>query len=151
RGALTATDELEAAAEMLGAPIIKPLLGKGAVPDDSVYTTGSIGLLGTRPSQEALEACDTLLLVGTSFPYIEFYPKPHQARAVQTELDPMRIGLRYPVEVGLVGDSRRTLGALLPLLSRNSDRSFLEDAQKGMREWNDLMHERASRMDRPMK
>lgn len=151
RGALGATDELEAVADLLGAPIIKPLLGKGAVPDDSVYTTGPIGLLGTRPSQEALEACDTLLLVGTSFPYIEFYPKPRQARAVQIELDPMRIGLRCPVEVGLVGDSRRTLQALLPLLSRNSKRSFLEDAQKGMRAWNDLMRDRASRMDKPMK
>ncbi len=151
RGALGATDELEAVADLLGAPIIKPLLGKGAVPDDSVYTTGPIGLLGTRPSQEALEACDTLLLVGTSFPYIEFYPKPRQARAVQIELDPMRIGLCCPVEVGLVGDSRRTLQALLPLLSRNSKRSFLEDAQKGMRAWNDLMRDRASRMDKPMK
>src|SRR5262249_29993557 len=88
RGALGAADELEAAAEALAAPIVKPLLGKAAVPDDSPYTTGSIGLLGTKPSQEALESCDTLLMVGTSFPYIEFYPKPGQARSVQIELDP---------------------------------------------------------------
>ena len=86
------------------------------MPDDSPYTTGGIGLLGTRPSQDAMEACDTLLMVGTSFPYIEFYPKPGQARGVQIDLDPTRIGLRYPVEVGLVGDSRAHAAALLPLL-----------------------------------
>jgi len=151
RGATGATEELETVAETLAAPIVKPLLGKEAVPDDSPYTTGAVGLLGTRPSQEVLERCDTLLMVGTSFPYIEFYPKPGQARGVQIELDPMRIGLRYSVEVGLVGDSRQTLRALAPLLKRNADRSFLEAAQKGMRSWSDLMAERASRMDRPMK
>ena len=151
RGALHATDELERLAEMLAAPIVKPLLGKAAVPDDSPYTTGGIGLLGTRPSQEALEECDTLLMVGTSFPYIEYYPKPGQARGVQIELDPMRVGLRYPVEVGLVGDSRATLCALLPRLSRRADRSFLDKAQKGMKEWRSLMQERAARRDTPMK
>jgi len=106
QGALGATDELEQSAEQLGAPIIKALLGKAAVPDHSPYTTGGIGLLGTKPSQEALEECDTLLMVGTSFPYIEFLPKPGQARAVQIDIDPARLGLRYPVEVGLAGDSR---------------------------------------------
>jgi pyruvate dehydrogenase (quinone)/pyruvate oxidase len=151
RGALDATDELERAADVLGAPIVKALLGKAAVPDDSPYTTGGIGLLGTRPSQEALEDCDTLLMVGTSFPYIEYYPRPGHARGVQIELDPMRIGLRYPVDVGLVGDSGRTLAALLPLLRRKTDRRFLERAQKGMRDWNALMDERASRSDTPMK
>jgi pyruvate dehydrogenase (quinone) len=150
-GALGATDALEAIAEALGAPIVKALLGKAAVPDDSPYTTGGIGLLGTRPSQEALEACDTLLIVGTSFPYIEYYPKPGQARGVQIELDPMRIGLRYPVEVGLVGDSRRTLEALLPHLARRQERAFLEAAQRGMRAWDELMRERAERRDTPMK
>jgi pyruvate dehydrogenase (quinone) len=151
RGALGATDELVQVAETLGAPIAKALLGKAAVPDDSVYTTGQIGLLGTRPSQEALESCDTLLLVGTSFPYIEFLPKPGQARAVQIELDPARIGLRYPIEVGLVGDSRRTLAALLPLLTRNDNRAFLEKTQEHMREWWQLMEERGTRPDVPMK
>src|SRR5947208_1680441 len=151
QGALRATDELEEAAELLGAPIVKALLGKACVPDDSPYTTGGIGLLGTRPSQEAMESCDTLLIVGTSFPYIEYYPKPGQARGVQIELDPMRIGLRYPVEVALVGDSRRTLEALLPRLERRKDREFLEAAQRGMREWDDLMRERAERRDTPMK
>src|SRR5207248_3400654 len=125
---LSATDELELLAEVLGAPIVKALLGRAAVPDDSPYTTGTIGLLGTKPSQEALENCDTLLMVGTSFPYIEFLPKPGQARAVQVELDPMRIGLRYPVEVGLVGDCRRSLQLLLPMLKRNEHRKFLDTA-----------------------
>ncbi len=150
RGALGATDELEQLADKLGAPIIKPLLGKACVPDDSPYTTGGIGLLGTKPSQEALENCDTLFMIGTSFPYIEFYPKPGKARGVQLDIDAVRIGLRYPVEVGLVGDSRRSLQALLPLLQRK-DRGFLEAAQKGMKEWNEMMTERASRTDKPMK
>jgi pyruvate dehydrogenase (quinone) len=151
RGALGAADELERVADLLAAPIVKALLGKAVVPDDSPYTTGAIGLLGTRPSQEALEACDTLLIVGTSFPYIEYYPKPGQASGVQIELDPMRIGLRYPVDVGLVGDSRRTLTALLPLLARKGDRAFLEKAQRGMKEWNAVMDARAARRDVPMK
>jgi pyruvate dehydrogenase (quinone) len=151
RGALHATDELEQAANRLAAPIVKALLGKAAVPDDSPYTTGSIGLLGTKPSQDALEECDTLLMVGTSFPYIEFLPKPGQARGVQIELDPMRIGLRYPVEVGLVGDCARTLQALLPLLTRQTERGFLESAQERMKGWLELMEERATRTDSPMK
>ncbi len=151
QGALHAGTELERAADVLGAPIAKALLGKAAVPDDSPFTTGPIGLLGTRASQEAMESCDTLLVVGSSFPYIEFLPKPGQARAVQIELDPMRLGLRYPVEVGLIGDSARTLEALLPRLTRKTDRSFLERAQKSMKEWNALMHERATRTETPMK
>jgi pyruvate dehydrogenase (quinone)/pyruvate oxidase len=151
RGALGATTELEATAELLGAPIIKALLGKGAVPDESPYTTGGIGLLGTEPSQDALSDCDTLLMVGTSFPYLEFYPKPDQARAVQIDVDPDRIGLRYPVEVGLCGASAETLRLLLPLLKRNEDRRFLERAHQGMGEWWKLMEERGTRLDRPMK
>lgn len=150
-GALHATDELEECAELLAGPIIKPLLGKACVPDDSPYTTGGIGLLGTRPSQEAMETCDTMLMVGTSFPYMEFYPKPGQAKAVQIELDPKRLGLRYPVEVGLVGDSARSLAELNKLLVRKKDRSFLETAQKGMREWNKLMQSRAQIKDKPMR
>jgi pyruvate dehydrogenase (quinone) len=96
QGALGATEQLEQLAETLAAPIVKALLGKAVVPDDSPYTTGGIGLLGTRPSQEALETCDTLFLIGTSFPYIEYYPKPAQARGVQLDIDPVRIGLRIP-------------------------------------------------------
>ena len=151
QGALNATDELEEVAERLAAPIVKALLGKAAVPDMSPYTTGGIGLLGTKPSQEALEDCDTLLMVGTSFPYIEFLPKPGTARGVQIDLDPARIGLRYPVEVGLVGDSQRTLRALLPHLQRNENRSFLENAQAGTKEWWKLMEERGTRQEQPMK
>lgn len=151
RGALGASAELEEIAEKLGAPIIKALLGKAAVPDDSPYTTGQVGLLGTRASQEALEECDTLLIVGSSFPYIEYYPKPGSARGVQIELDPMRIGLRYPVDVGLVGDSRRTLNELLPLLERNEDRGFLQKAQNGMKDWWQLMETRGTASSTPVK
>jgi len=151
RGALKATEELEQIAELLGAPIVKALLGKAAVPDDSPYTTGGIGLLGTKPSQEALQDCDTLLMVGTSFPYIEFMPKPGQARGIQIELDPKRIALRYPVEVGLVGDSRNTLRELIPLLKRKESRKFLQAAQAGMKDWSELMEKRATRQDKPMK
>ena len=151
QGALDATDALEQAADKLGAPIVKALLGKAAVPDESPFTTGGIGLLGTKPSQEAMENCDTLLMVGSSFPYIEFLPKPDQAKSVQIDLDPIKIGLRYPIEVGLVGDSRRSLEALLPLLERKKDRSFFEKAQKGKKDWEELMQKRAGNMEKPMK
>ena len=151
RGALNATDELEQTAELLGAPIVKALLGKGAVPDDCPYCTGTIGLLGTKPSQDAMESCDTLLMVGSSFPYLEFLPKPDQARGVQIELDPKRIGLRFPVEVGLVGDSRRVLRELIPRLQKKQNRSFIEKIQEGIKEWNETMHGRATRRDVPMK
>ncbi len=151
RGSIGATQELLAVAELLQAPIGKPLLGKQAVPDQSPYTTGGVGMLGTKPSQEALESCDTLLIVGSSFPYIEFYPKPGQAKAVQIELDPKRVGLRYPVDVGLVGDSKRILSELLPLLKKNESSKFLESAQKSMREWRELMNDRGTRRDTPMK
>lgn len=151
RGALGATDAVERIADLLGAPVIKALLGKGVLADDHPLTTGGIGLLGTRPSSEVMESCDTLLIAGSSFPYIEFMPKPGKARAVQIDVDPVRIGLRYPVEVGLVGDTRRTLEKLAQLLEPKSDRSFLESAQQGMGEWRELMDERASRMDAPLK
>jgi pyruvate dehydrogenase (quinone) len=151
RGCLTARDEILMLAERVGAPIIKPLLGKGVVPDDHPYTTGGIGLLGTAPSQEALEECDTLIIAGTSFPYIEFYPKPGQAKSVQIDLDLARIGLRYPVDVGLVGQCWDVLRALLPLITPKSDRRFLERCQGRMRQWNDLMTERGTRMDQPLK
>ncbi len=151
QGALGAQDEIEQMAEKLGAPVIKALLGKGVLPDDSPYTTGGIGLLGTAPSETAMEECDTLLIVGSSFPYIEFYPKPGKVRAVQIDLDPVRIGLRYPAEIGLVGDSRRTLQSLLPLIKRNENRQFLSDAQAGMRDWWKLMERRGTATATPMK
>lgn len=151
RGCLNAKAEIIQLAELLGAPIVKPLLGKGLVPDDHPLTTGGIGLLGTAPSQEALEECDTLIIAGTSFPYLEFYPKPGQARAIQIDLDPARIGLRYPVEVGLVGHCWDVLRALMPLLQKKLDRRFLDTAQQRMQQWNELMEERGSRMDSPLK
>ena len=150
QGALRAGAQLEQMAELLGAPIIKALLGKSCVPDDSPYTTGGIGLLGTAPSQEAIESCDTLLIAGSSMPYIEYYPKPGSARCVQIDVDPARIGLRYPAEVGLVGDAAKTLDALLLLLQRKEDRSFLDKAQAGKREWDQLMEMRGTAEQSPM-
>ena len=151
QGCLGARDEVLQVAEKIGAPIIKALLGKAVVPDDSPYTTGGIGLLGTAPSQDALEECDTLLIAGSSFPYIEFYPKPDAAKAVQIDVDPTRIGLRYPAEVGLVGDCRTVLQALLPMLKRKRNRAFLEKAQDRMKDWRKLMEKRGTRSDMPMK
>jgi pyruvate dehydrogenase (quinone) len=151
RGAIPARAEVIQLAELVAGPIIKPLLGKPSVPDDSPYTTGGIGLLGTAPSIDALRECDTLVIVGSSFPYLDFYPKPDRAKTVQIDLDPTRIGLRHPADVGLAGDSKEVLGALLPLVQRKEDRSFLEKAQKRMRSWNKLMEDRASRMTTPMK
>ena len=151
RGSLGAGRELLAVAERLGAPICKPLLGKASVPDDSPYSLGGVGLLGTRPAHDALESCDTLLIAGSSFPYIEFYPEPGEAEAVQIELDPKRIGLRYPVNAGLVGDCKRVLQALLPQLKQRDDRAFLKKAQAAMKEWNELMTERGTRESKPMK
>lgn len=151
QGALHAGDELIQLAELLGAPIVKPLLGKGCVPDDSPYTTGGIGLLGTEPSQDALENCDTLLMIGTSYPYIEYMPKPGDCRVVQIDSNAQRIGLRAPVEVGLVGDSKRSIAALLPMLKRNGYRRFLERAQKGMKEWHEGIEKEGTVMSKPMK
>jgi pyruvate dehydrogenase (quinone)/pyruvate oxidase len=150
-GARGARTELEAVADKLAAPIVKAQLGKDCLPDDSPYTTGPIALVGSRPSQEALEQCDALLIVGSTMPYIEFYPSPGQAVCVQIDDKPERLGLRYPVDVPLAGDARATLAALLPLLRRNEDRLFLEQAQAGMREWWELMEARGTSDDVPLK
>ncbi len=150
-GALDATDELLQIAELLGAPIVKPLLGKACVPDDSPYTTGGIGLLGTAPSQDVLENCDTLLMVGTSYPYMEYLPKPGDCKCVQIDSNPQRIGLRFPAEVGLVGDSKKTLKMLLPLLKRNSYRRFLDRAQSDMKDWNKIIESEGTNPASPMK
>ncbi|HXR72489.1 thiamine pyrophosphate-dependent enzyme [Actinocrinis sp.] len=150
-GARGAGAELEAVAEKLGAPIIKAQLGKDCVPDDSPHTTGPIALVGSRPSEEALEECDALLIVGSTMPYIEYYPSPGQAVCVQIDDKPDRLGLRYPVDVGLAGDARATLAELLPLLARNENREFLAKAQDGMREWWKLVEERGTSPDKPMK
>lgn len=142
-GARGAGNELEQVADLLAAPIVKAGLGKDAVPDDSPFTTGGMGIIGTRPSHEAFENCDGFLIVGSATPFYEFWPQPGQARGVQIDIDPSRIGLRYPVEVGLAGDARSSLAELLPLLQRRADRSFLERAQQGMAQWWDLLREQA--------
>lgn len=151
RGCLSARNEVLQLAEKVAGPIIKPLLGKAVAPDDSPYTTGGIGLLGMAPSQEALEECDTLIIAGSSFPYLEYYPKPGQAKAVQIDLDASRIGLRYAVDVGLVGQCWDVLRALLPLIQTKKDRNFLERTQARMKKWNALMEERGTRTDTPLK
>ena len=150
-GARGAGDALEHVADLLAAPIIKAGLGKDCVPDESEYTTGGMGLIGTRASQEAFENCDGFLIVGSSTPYYEFWPKPGQARGVQIDLEPSRIGMRYPVEVGLAGDAGLTLAALAPLLARHEDRSFLERAQTATRESWELLRSQAQDEVRPMR
>lgn len=151
RGALGASAELAELATRVNAVVAKPLLGKASFPDEHPNCVGGVGLLGTRPAQEALETCDTLLIAGSSFPYIEFYPKPGSVPCVQIELDPKRIGLRYPVDVGLVGDTGKVLRALLPLIETNEERAFLETAQSAMQQWRELLEERGTRSDKPMK
>ena len=142
-GALHATDELIAVAETLGAGIAKALLGKMAVPDDLPYVTGSIGLLGTVPSWELMSNCDTLLMVGSSFPYSEFLPKEGQARGVQIDLDGRRLSLRYPMELNLVGDSKATLAALLPHLKRQDNRRWRDKIEQDVRKWWNVLEKRA--------
>jgi pyruvate dehydrogenase (quinone) len=151
RGALGSGDAVLHIADLLGAPIAKALLGKAVVPDDHPYTTGPIGLLGSTASQELMQNCDALLMIGTSFPYIEHLPKPGQAKGVQIDRDPTRIGLRFPVEVGLVGDTRRVLEALAPKVHKRSDRSFLSRIQKSIEEWRHNQREAESSMEEPMK
>jgi pyruvate dehydrogenase (quinone) len=140
-GGLEAREELLAVADAVAGPVVKSLPGKAAVPDDHPLTTGCIGVLGTRPSEEALEGADTLLLVGTSFPWAANVPDPAGVRAVQIETDPARFGGAGPTEVTLLGDAAETLGALLPLLSRRADREFLERAQAGMTSWRRRLDE----------
>jgi pyruvate dehydrogenase (quinone) len=150
-GARGAGPELEELAEKLGGVIVKALLGKDSVPDDSPYVTGGTGVVGTRPSQEAFQSCDAFVIVGSSFPYIEFLPNPGEPVCIQIDDKAERIGLRHPADVGLVGDAKLTLQALLPLLERNEDRSFLEEMQSSIRDWWALMEERGTRGDTPMK
>jgi pyruvate dehydrogenase (quinone)/pyruvate oxidase len=146
-GARGAGAEVEQVAEKLGAPIVKAMLGKDAVADDSPYCLGGYALVGTRPAQNALTGCDAILIVGSSSPYIEFLPSPGSAAGVQIDDRPERIGLRYPAQVGLCGDSKLTLRALEPLLERRTDRSFLEQAQAEMSDWRALQAERAEPQD----
>ncbi|GAW68023.1 pyruvate decarboxylase [Geoanaerobacter pelophilus] len=142
-GALGASEEVAIAADILGAGVAKALLGKAVVPDDLPFVTGAIGLLGTKPSWEMMMECDTLLMVGSGFPYAEFLPKEGQARGVQIDLSARMLGLRYPMEVNLQGDSLLTLRALIPLLEHKSDRGWRQGIEKNVREWWEIMQARA--------
>ncbi|MEU1799619.1 thiamine pyrophosphate-requiring protein [Streptomyces sp. NPDC019937] len=144
QGARGARAEVEELADVLGAGVAKALLGKDALPDDLPYVTGAIGLLGTRPSYELMQECDTLLVIGSSFPYTQFMPDLDQARAVQIDIDPFMVGLRYPFEVNLVGDSRETVKALLPKLKRKKHGSWRKKIEKNTARWWKVMERRAA-------
>jgi pyruvate dehydrogenase (quinone) len=149
-GALHATDEVIEAADKLGAGVAKALLGKAALPDDLPFVTGSIGLLGTRPSYEMMTGCDTLFMIGSRFPYTEFLPEEGQARGVQIDLDARMVSMRYPMEVNLIGDSAATLRKLLPLLDRKPDRSWRETIEKNVKSWWELLQNRAMNDANPL-
>ncbi len=149
-GALHATDELIEIADLLGAGIAKALLGKAAVPDDLPFVTGAIGLLGTKPSHDMMNDCDTLLMVGSSFPYGEFLPKEGQARGVQIDIDARRASLRYPMEFNLIGDARETLRALIPLLQRKADRGWQDEIRENNERWWRVLEGRAMNEANPI-
>ncbi|HVZ88668.1 MAG TPA: thiamine pyrophosphate-requiring protein [Polyangia bacterium] len=149
-GALQASAEVLEVAELLGAGIAKALLGKAVVPDELPFVTGSIGLLGTKPSWDLMMDCDTLLMVGSSFPYSEFLPREGQARGVQIDLDPKMLGIRYPMELNLTGDSKETLRALIPLLRRKEDRAWRKQIAGHLEEWWELMEARAMQPANPI-
>ncbi|MBV9559209.1 MAG: pyruvate oxidase [Bradyrhizobium sp.] len=151
QGALPAREEVTRLAEMLGAPVAKSLLGKAVLADNSPFTTGGIGDLGTAPSSWAMKNCDTVMILGCTMPWEEYYPSPGQARGIQIDLEADRIGLRYPVEVGLVADVKATLIALLPLIQPRNDRSFLSEAQQRMSDWNALLDEVESTSRSPLR
>jgi pyruvate dehydrogenase (quinone) len=142
-GALHATDEVIAVAQKLGAGVAKALLGKAVLPDDLPWVTGPIGLLGTKPSYDLMNECDTLLMIGSGFPYSEFLPKEGQARGVQIDIKPDMLSLRYPMEVNLVGDAAETLRLLLPLLTEKTDRSWRETVEKNVADWWKTLESRA--------
>ncbi len=150
QGALGATAELEQVASRLNAPVAKALLGRTVLPDDSPFSTGGIGHLGTVPSEETMHRCDTVLIIGTTMPWVDSYPKPGAARGVQLDIKAERIGLRFPVEVGLVGDTKETLRALLPLL-RQKDDAFLRDIQGSVVQWNALLDRVAATERTPLR
>ncbi len=149
-GAIRATDEVIAVAEKLGAGVAKALLGKAAVPDDLPFVTGTIGLLGTRPSSDLMDHCDTLLMIGTGFPWSEFLPKEGKARAVQIDIDAAMLSLRYPCEVNLHGDSAETLRLLLPLLDHKQDRSWRQRIEEWLEDWWDTLEARANTKAHPV-
>lgn len=142
-GALSASAEVVELAQATGAGVAKALLGRAVVPDDLPFVTGAIGLLGTKPSWDLMMGCDTLIVVGSSFPYSEFLPKEGQARGIQIDIDPRLVGMRYPMELNLVGDARATLQALLPRLTRKGPGEWRKKIEEGVRDWWKLIEERA--------
>ncbi|MGH7476696.1 MAG: thiamine pyrophosphate-requiring protein [Longimicrobiales bacterium] len=142
-GALGAQDEVMQVADLLGAGVAKALLGRACLDDDLTYVTGPIGLLGSKPSHTLMTGCDTLLMIGSSFPYSEFLPKEGEARGVQIDIEAKMLSIRYPMEVGLVGDSRDTLRELIPLLERKQDRAWRQKIEAEVRDWHELLEERA--------
>src|SRR3954447_9493625 len=150
KGALGAEQEVIQVADLLGCGVAKALNGKAALPDDLPFVTGSIGLLGTKPSDDMMQNCDTLLMVGTSFPYSEWLPEEGQARCVQLDIDGRLMGMRYPVDVQLVGDARETLRALTPLLQRKEDRSWREQIEHGVERWWEILEARANEPAEPL-
>jgi pyruvate dehydrogenase (quinone) len=149
-GALHATDEIIAVANRLGAGVAKALLGKAAVPDELSFVTGSIGLLGTKPSWDMMKSCDTFFMIGSAFPYSEFLPKPGAARGVQIDIDGANLSLRYPMEVNLIGDSAATLNALLPLLEQKSDTAWRNEIEKNISAWWKTLEDRAMQPASPV-
>ncbi|HEY1715779.1 MAG TPA: thiamine pyrophosphate-dependent enzyme [Solirubrobacteraceae bacterium] len=150
QGAIGAEREVIEVAERLGAGVAKALNGRAALSDELPFVTGSIGLLGSKPSYEMIEGCDTFLMVGSSFPYSEWLPEVGQARGVQIDIDGRMIGMRYPMEVNLVGDSAETLGALLPLLKSREDRSFREEIEEGVTRWWEILKSQAHEDANPL-
>jgi pyruvate dehydrogenase (quinone) len=149
-GALHAQEEIMEVAELLGAGVAKALLGRTVLPDDLPYVTGSIGLLGTKPSYDLMMECDTLLMVGTSFPYSEFLPKDGAAKAVQIDIDGRMLGIRYQTDINLQGDSKLTLRALMPYLERKQDRSWRERIEKEVERWWKVAEARAMNSANPV-
>jgi len=149
-GAMEAADEVVQVADLLGAGVAKALLGKAALPDDLPFVTGSIGLLGTEPSDWMMRHCDTFLMIGSRFPYSEFLPKEGQAKAVQIDLDPTMLSIRYPMDMALAGDAASTLRGLIPYLKRKEDRSWREDIEKRVAKWWDGVEERANKEANPV-
>jgi pyruvate dehydrogenase (quinone) len=150
QGAMNAGDQVVEAADRLGAGVAKALLGKGALPDDLPFVTGSIGLLGTKPSWDLMMECDTLFMIGSSFPYSEFLPEEGKAKGVQIDIDGRMVGIRYPMDVNLVGDAKATLEALLPHLKRKDDRSWREQIESSVADWWEVIEERAMQDANPL-
>lgn len=151
QGALGAKPELEKLAKKLNSPVVKSLLGKAVLPDDSKFSLGGLGMLGTEPSSNAMKNADTMLMIGTSFPYLDYLPEAGSVKGIQIDISPEKIGMKYPVDVGLVGDSKKTLRNLIPLIKQKRSKKFLCELQKNMKEWNKVIEIRSSKGGDPIK